>query len=167
MIGYSESQLPFLDLEDILPISHENQGIWENVTQTDAKKITFGKAVDGFLQNKEGQLVDCILMLNPIQYADQNGFILEIREKLVISDHATVGIYYFSKGRDFVGSAIDMIVRGDRVNNEFYVAPAYNYAISCGKRFSIHDIRKEQMHGTGTPDDLNAYLAYLSGKGKR
>ena len=79
MIGYSESQLPFLDLEDILPMSPENQGIWENVTQTDAKKITFGKAVDGFLQNKDGQLVDCILMLNPIQYADQNGFILLAR----------------------------------------------------------------------------------------
>lgn len=80
MIGYSESQLPFLDLEDILPRSVENQGIWENVTQTDPKKITFGKAVDGFLQNKDGQLVDCILMLNPIQYINQNGFILLARD---------------------------------------------------------------------------------------
>ncbi|MBA4383972.1 MAG: hypothetical protein C0410_04495 [Anaerolinea sp.] len=80
MIGYSESQLPFLDLEDILPMSPENQGIWENVTQTDAKKINFGKAVDGYLKNKEGQLVDCILMLNPIQYANQNGFILLARD---------------------------------------------------------------------------------------
>lgn len=91
MIGYSESQLPFLDLEDILPTSVENQGIWENVNQSDPMKITFGKAVDGFLKNKDGQFVDCILMLNPIQYANQNGFILLTRDithqsNLVTSD---------------------------------------------------------------------------------
>lgn len=80
MIGYSENQLPFLDLEDILPKSAENQGIWESVNQTDTKKITFGKAVDGYLKNKEGQFVDCILMLNPIQYANQDGFILLARD---------------------------------------------------------------------------------------
>ncbi|PKO00942.1 MAG: hypothetical protein CVU42_02160 [Chloroflexi bacterium HGW-Chloroflexi-4] len=80
MIGYSETQLPFLDLEDILPRSPENQEIWENVAQTDATKVSLGKAVDGFLQNKEGQLIDCILMLNPIQYANQEGFILLARD---------------------------------------------------------------------------------------
>ncbi len=80
MIGYSDSQLPFLDLEDILPRSPENQDIWENVAQIDVKKNTLDKAVDGILRNKEGQFVDCILMLNPIQYANQEGFILLARD---------------------------------------------------------------------------------------
>ena len=89
---------------------------------------------------------------------DSNGLITEIREKEVISENATVGIYYFNKGRDFVENAIDMIVRNERVNNEFYVAPVYNYAIKQGKKFGIYTIDKTQMHGTGTPEDLDKYI---------
>lgn len=89
--------------------------------------------------------------------------ITDIREKEVVSNFATAGVYYFSKGRDFVDSAIDMIVRNDRVNNEFYVAPAYNYAIASGKRFCIYNIDRNLMHGLGTPEDLDAYLACLAG----
>ena len=89
---------------------------------------------------------------------DGNGFITEIKEKEVISDNATVGIYYFKRGRDFVENAIDMIVRNERVNNEFYVAPVYNYAINLGKKFGIYTIDTTQMHGTGTPEDLDKYI---------
>jgi len=95
---------------------------------------------------------------------DENGLITMIKEKIVISEHATVGIYYFAKGRDFVENAIDMIVRNERVNNEFYVAPVYNYAIKAGGRFGIYSIDKTQMHGTGTPEDLNKYIELKKGK---
>ena len=89
---------------------------------------------------------------------DSNGYVLEVKEKQVISNYATVGIYYFRHGRCFVENSIDMFVRNDRVNNEFYVAPVYNYAISSGCKFGIFTIKKEQMHGIGTPEDLNIYL---------
>lgn len=91
---------------------------------------------------------------------DEQGLISEIREKQVISPHATVGIYYFERGRDFVDNALDMFVRNDRVNNEFYTAPVYNYAIKQGKKFGIFSIDKTCMHGIGTPEDLEAYLAW-------
>ncbi|WP_428049908.1 glycosyltransferase family 2 protein [Candidatus Avelusimicrobium caledoniensis] len=94
---------------------------------------------------------------------DDNGLITEIREKQVISPHATVGIYYFERGRDFVENALDMFVRNERVNNEFYVAPVYNYAIRQGEKFGIYSIEKSQMHGIGTPEDLDAYLAWRKG----
>ena len=94
---------------------------------------------------------------------DENGHITMIREKVVISSNATVGLYYFARGRIFVQSAIDMIVRNDRVNNEFYVAPVYNYAISGGCKFGIYSIGKAQMHGTGTPEDLDNYIAFRKG----
>ncbi len=94
---------------------------------------------------------------------DANGLVTEIREKEVISPYATVGIYYFAKGADFVENALDMIVRNARVNNEFYVAPVYNYAIEAGKKYGIYTIDKAQMHGTGTPEDLDAYIAHKQG----
>lgn len=91
---------------------------------------------------------------------DDNGYIVEIKEKVVISEHATVGIYYFARGRIFVENAIDMFVRNERVNNEFYVAPVYNYAISKGDKFGIYGIDMSQMHGTGTPEDLDKYIEF-------
>lgn len=91
---------------------------------------------------------------------DGNNLITLIREKEVISNHATVGIYYFEKGSDFVENAIDMIVRNERVNNEFYVAPVYNHSIKKGKRFGIYSIDANKMHGTGTPEDLDNYIKF-------
>jgi NDP-sugar pyrophosphorylase family protein len=92
---------------------------------------------------------------------DQNGLVNEVREKVAISKFATVGIYYFSYGRSFVDGAIDMIINNDRVNNEFYTCPVYNYLIYEKLRIGIFNILPNQMHGIGTPDDLKNYLKNL------
>ena len=55
-----------------------------------------------------------------------------------------------------------IIVRNERVNKEFYVAPVYNYAIKNGSKIGIYSIDKISMHGTGTPADLNAYIEFAS-----
>lgn len=94
---------------------------------------------------------------------DGKGLITRIREKEVISTHATVGMYYLARRRDFVAAAIDMIAQNERVNNEFYVAPAYNHAIANGGRFGIFSFDKRRMHGTGTPADLDAYIPFRQG----
>lgn len=87
----------------------------------------------------------------------EGDLVKEVREKEVISEFATVGIYLFSKGSLFVDSALDMIVRNERVNNEFYTAPTYNYAIKNGAKIGIYNIEFTQMHGVGTPEDLKKY----------
>lgn len=96
--------------------------------------------------------------------ADKKGHVLEVAEKKVISDKATVGIYYFKRGSDFVKSAFSMIEKNIRFNNDFYVCPTYNEMLLDGKRVIIWDINQEQMHGLGTPEDLNNYLVYLESK---
>ena len=45
-----------------------------------------------------------------------------------------------------------MIKKNKRVNNEFYVCPVYNEAISDNKK--IKSIRVQQMIGMGTPEIL-------------
>jgi NDP-sugar pyrophosphorylase family protein len=89
---------------------------------------------------------------------DENGIVLEVKEKEAISDLATVGIYLFAKGKDFITSALDMIVLNERVNGEFYTCPVYNYAIRNGKKIGVFEIPPKAMHGLGTPEDLEAYL---------
>jgi HAD superfamily hydrolase (TIGR01509 family) len=87
---------------------------------------------------------------------DDYGNVSELREKEVISNEATVGIYYWSKGSDYVKYSQQMIEKNSRVNGEFYVAPVYNEAILDGKVIKTYKIDK--MWGLGTPEDLNYYL---------
>ncbi len=95
---------------------------------------------------------------------DQKRQVAELREKQVISSEATVGIYNFSKGSDFVSAADSMIAKNIRTNNEFYVAPVYNEMIPNGKKIDIFNIGElgKGMHGLGTPSDLNAFLKTVS-----
>ena len=87
---------------------------------------------------------------------DSEGNVTELREKQVISDMATVGIYYWKHGSDYVKYAEQMIAADRRVNNEFYVAPVYNEAIEDGKKIKTY--RVKEMWGIGTPEDLNAFI---------
>lgn len=88
----------------------------------------------------------------------EDGLVQEVKEKEAISEYATVGIYYFKAGRDFVRAAVRMIINNDRVKNEFYTCPVYNYLIRNGGKVGIYNIEPEQMHGIGTPEDLDAYI---------
>jgi len=93
---------------------------------------------------------------------DENNFVTEVKEKEVISKYATVGIYLYSQGKDFLNASIDMIIENERVNNEFYTCPTYNHTIKEGKRIGIYNIDFIQMHGIGTPNDLNRYLKIIN-----
>ena len=87
---------------------------------------------------------------------DEEGYVTEVAEKKVISKNATVGVYYWKHGSEYVSSAEEMIKKNIRVNNEFYVCPTYNEFISKGKKVRIHNVDK--MWGLGTPEDLNNFL---------
>jgi len=93
-------------------------------------------------------------------YAKLNelGYVTEVAEKRPISDVATVGIYYWRRGSDYVKYAEQMIQKNIRVNNEFYVCPVFNEAIMDGKRIRTFNI--EKMWGLGTPEDLEYFLKY-------
>jgi hypothetical protein len=86
----------------------------------------------------------------------EDGFIDEVAEKNPISDNATVGIYYWKKGSDYVKYAEQMIDKNIRTNGEFYTCPSFNEAIADGKKIRNKSI--EKMWGLGTPEDLNYFL---------
>ena len=87
---------------------------------------------------------------------DDNGTVTEVAEKNPISTHATVGIYYWKAGKNYVTSAEEMIEKNIRVNNEFYVCPVYNQAIEKSQKIIIEEIN--EMWGIGTPEDLDTFL---------
>jgi hypothetical protein len=118
---------------------------------------------DEFMYNMNTSSVDGgILTFNSTHpkwsYAklDNNGFVSEVAEKNPISNIATVGIYYWKKGSDYVKYAEQMIEKNVRTNNEFYVCPVFNEAILDNKKIKTFNI--EKMWGLGTPEDLKYFL---------
>lgn len=107
-----------------------------------------------------------------VGFEENSCFVNRVVEKEVISNEATVGIYNFVKGSDFVNAAKAMIERDERVNGEFYVAPVYNELIKEESyKIGVVNIGSERsgMYGLGIPTDLDFFLTTeiarkLSGK---
>jgi hypothetical protein len=125
-------------------------------------------AVDDYLAALEEPSVDGVIMTMKAHEdkwsyvrTDVRGWTTLVVEKEVVSDEATVGIYGYRRGSDFVAAAETMIGKDLRVNNEFYVAPAYNEMIAAGRKITIFNIGTvgDGMHGLGTPEDLAIYCA--------
>jgi len=114
--------------------------------------------INDFIENSRKDNKDGLIMTFKASHPkwsyvriDDTGKVLEVAEKKVISDKATVGIY-------FVEGAQAMIHKDIRHNNEFYVCPVYNELILSGKKIYIYNIDAGEMHGLGTPEDLDAFL---------
>lgn len=90
----------------------------------------------------------------------EDGFVKEVAEKNPISDDATVGIYYWKHGKDYVKYTEQMIEKDIRTNKEFYVCPVFNQAIEDGKKIKIKPI--DRMWGIGTPEDLEYFLNHYN-----
>lgn len=128
-------------------------------------------SIDDYLSASNGQKYDGYIMTmsaNDKKWSylrlDSQRNITEVVEKQVVSNEATVGIYNYARGADFVSAAESMIRANDRVNGEFYVAPVYNYMLSTGARVGFLNIGVERdgMYGLGIPDDLEYFNALPS-----
>jgi HAD superfamily hydrolase (TIGR01509 family) len=87
---------------------------------------------------------------------NEDGLVVEVAEKNPISNIATVGVYWWARGADFVHFTEQMISKNIRVNNEFYVCPVFNEAIQENKKIGIFQV--DEMWGLGTPEDLETFL---------
>lgn len=85
---------------------------------------------------------------------DVNGRVTETAEKVLISDTATAGLYYFRSGRDFVLAARKMLANKPSRGIELFVSPCFNELIRRGKVVLAYSIRRDEKIEMGTPDDL-------------
>jgi dTDP-glucose pyrophosphorylase len=125
-------------------------------------------SIDSYLKAISGTELDGLIMTmkaNAPKWSyvgfDEHGLVSRVVEKIVISDEATVGIYNFKCGSDFVDAAERMIDLDLRSHGEFYVAPVYNLLINEGRKIGAFNVGTdtEGMYGLGTPADLNRFLS--------
>lgn len=84
---------------------------------------------------------------------DKDGKLLRLVEKELISNIATVGVYYFGSQSEWCQAHSLQMKNNDRTNGEFYLAPTYNYISSPVGIYNV-----DQMVGMGTPEELDALL---------
>jgi HAD superfamily hydrolase (TIGR01509 family) len=122
-------------------------------------KWNSSKSMYKFMSKKNDAAILSFKSIHPKwSYAkiDDYGSVVEVAEKKVISDNATVGVYFWKKGSDYVKYAKQMIKKNIRVNDEFYVCPVFNEAIKDKKRIVIEQV--DEMWGLGTPEDLENFI---------
>lgn len=95
---------------------------------------------------------------------DNNGWVVEAREKEVISNLATTGVYVWRRAQHFVDAATVMIEKNIRTNNEFYVCPVYNQNLVMGHKINTYHVNRHWP--IGTPEDLPYYLSHLQSFGE-
>lgn len=87
-----------------------------------------------------------------------DGFVERVAEKQVISNLATTGHYFWSKGKYFVESAESMIAANDRYNNEFYIAPTFNYI----RYKTVETAIVHRMISLGTPTGVKKFIEQVN-----
>jgi len=148
----------YIDNEDELMLANSDQLVSEESIDSWFTLIRIG------LPPKEEGLIMTFNSSHPKwSYAkiDDKRNVIEVAEKQVISEHATVGIYWFNRGKDFVQAAKNMIRKDVRHNGEFYVCPVYNELILEDKKIGIFTIPQENMMGLGDPESLKIYMDSL------
>ena len=99
----------------------------------------------------------------------EDGTAIKTAEKVVISENAAVGVYYFKDGARFIDHGERMVEEEITTNGEFYLCPVYNFFIQDsldlsslggnvigGSHIKIKEV--EKMHVLGTPQELDFYI---------
>ncbi|MEM9436566.1 MAG: dTDP-glucose pyrophosphorylase, partial [Pseudomonadota bacterium] len=98
----------------------------------------------------------------------EDGRVLELREKTRISEHATVGLYWFDTAARYLSAYHDYY--SDAANlekGEKYVAPLYNHLIAAGARVEISTLAMSDVGMLGTPDQVAGFSANPPPSAKR
>lgn len=86
---------------------------------------------------------------------NNNGAMKQLIEKQNATHpgYATMGLYFFSKGKEFVQCAKQMIEQNSFVyNNNYFVGPVYNEYVQMKKKITLSHVRIK--HILGSPEDF-------------
>ncbi len=91
---------------------------------------------------------------------DAAGRAVEVAEKSRISEHASIGLYWFASKTQFESAYQRFFARSDAlVRGERYIAPMYQQLLNDGDCVRISVLPAQDIHVLGTPTELQAFLA--------
>lgn len=91
---------------------------------------------------------------------DSSGRAIELREKVRISPHATVGLYWFNSAAGYIDAYRQFFDGGGEEKGERYIAPMYNHLIAKGERVHVSLLRYEDVGMLGTPEQVQDFATH-------
>lgn len=90
---------------------------------------------------------------------DEHGEVVQVAEKKVISNWATVGLYGFRTAELFRSVYLDLYRHGPGVAGikEQYIAPMYDRMLQSGLRLAAPRLEADAVHVLGTPREVQAF----------
>lgn len=90
---------------------------------------------------------------------NEQGKVVDVREKVRISDNASVGAYYFKSAKEYK-RVYETYYAGEAnlEKGERYIAPMYNQLIRENKEVTIIKIPYSGVVCLGTPEELDVFL---------
>lgn len=145
--------ITYINNKDPLMIANSDQ--WINISIDDYLEMWDVNKSEGFIMT----MYSSDPKWSYIKF-DPSGIIIDIVEKVVVSNQATVGIYNFSRGDIFCQFAAQMIDEKNMSKGEYYVAPVYKYMLNNNANIGLFNIDRasRNMYGLGTPEDLDYFL---------
>lgn len=90
--------------------------------------------------------------------ADSEGRVSEVREKVRISDNATIGLYWFSSFDLYSEAYHAFYARAGRLDaGERYVAPLYNHLLNRNRPVLIHEVPTSAVIPLGVPAEVERF----------
>ena len=91
---------------------------------------------------------------------DGGSRVVELREKVRISPHATVGLYWFASAADYIALYQRFFADGlGAEKGERYIAPMYNKLIAEGALVTMHELASDDVGMLGTPEQVDEFRA--------
>lgn len=102
---------------------------------------------------------------------DESKKAVEVKEKNRISDHCTLGAYYFKTARLYETLYEEYYIQmsgreedePEAQRKEKYIAPMYGYLIKKGGQVYISDVESGKVHVLGTPEELKVFIDEYKG----
>ncbi|WEK83003.1 MAG: glycosyltransferase family 2 protein [Mycoplasma sp.] len=88
---------------------------------------------------------------------NKNNRVIEVSEKVRISENASVGMYYFKEWRLFKEAYKNSKEEVIKKYKEFYICPMYQYLIDNDYEVFIHNIKLSSLVCLGTPKEVSEF----------
>ena len=88
---------------------------------------------------------------------DNNGKVIDVVEKIRVSNLGSIGLYYFKTWRDYKEIYLEYKEEIKEKYKEVYIAPMYHYLIKKEKNIGYIILKNENIYVLGTPEDLERF----------
>ena len=135
-------------------------------SESEMERLFLDEEVDGWIWTFRNNPA---VLQNPKMYGWVETFQDSVRAKRVwckiplsetpMNDHAVIGAFTFKKAKYFFEAVEAMVQANERINHEFYVDVAADFAIRAG--LNIQACEVDQYICWGTPQDYTTYQYWL------